>query len=80
VALEVTLARLLSDRRQLLQGLFSHIAVWPITSVLFVCHAYRLLMWSCPQVVDPKIKAFMYTWGEGRITAEGERIPGGSLH
>lgn len=27
------------------------------------------------QVVDPKIKAFMYTWGEGRITAEGERIP-----
>ena len=28
------------------------------------------------QVVDPKIKAFMYTWGEGRVTAEGERIPG----
>lgn len=27
------------------------------------------------QVVDPKIKAFMYTWGEGRLTAEGERIP-----
>ncbi|KDD76315.1 inward potassium channel rectifier, partial [Helicosporidium sp. ATCC 50920] len=27
------------------------------------------------QVVDPKIKAFMYTWGEGRVTAEGERIP-----
>lgn len=31
------------------------------------------------QVVDPKIKAFMYTWGEGRITAEGERIPGAAL-
>lgn len=28
------------------------------------------------QVVDPKIKAFMYTWGEGRVTAEGEQIPG----
>ena len=27
-------------------------------------------------MVDPKIKCFMYTWGEGRITAEGERIPG----
>lgn len=27
------------------------------------------------QVVDPKIKAFMYTWGGGRITAEGEKIP-----
>ncbi|KAK2080060.1 hypothetical protein QBZ16_002456 [Prototheca wickerhamii] len=27
------------------------------------------------QVVDPKIKAYLYTWGEGRITAEGERVP-----
>ncbi|EFN59959.1 hypothetical protein CHLNCDRAFT_133057 [Chlorella variabilis] len=27
------------------------------------------------QVVDPKIKAFMYTWGDGRVTAEGEKIP-----
>lgn len=28
------------------------------------------------QVVDPKIKAYLYTWGDGRITAEGERVPG----
>jgi hypothetical protein len=27
------------------------------------------------QVVEPKVKAFLYTWGQGRITAEGERIP-----
>ncbi|KAL6773734.1 IRK1B [Auxenochlorella protothecoides x Auxenochlorella symbiontica] len=27
------------------------------------------------QVVDPKIKAYLYTWGDGRITAEGERVP-----
>lgn len=31
------------------------------------------------QVVDPKIKAYLYTWGDGRITAEGERVPGGRL-
>lgn len=30
------------------------------------------------QVVDPKIKAYLYTWGDGRITAEGERVPGGA--
>lgn len=28
------------------------------------------------QVIEPKLKAFLYTWGEGRVTAEGERIPG----
>ena len=27
------------------------------------------------QVVEPKVKAYLYTWGEGRITAENERIP-----
>ncbi|KAL4517172.1 hypothetical protein Ndes2437B_g06780 [Nannochloris sp. 'desiccata'] len=27
------------------------------------------------QVVEPKVKAYLYTWGQGRITAEGERIP-----
>ncbi len=26
-------------------------------------------------VVAPKIRAFLYTWGEGRVTAEGELIP-----
>ena len=26
-------------------------------------------------MVEPKIRAFLYTWGEGRTTAEGERIP-----
>ena len=27
------------------------------------------------QVVEPKVRAYLYTWGEGRITAESERIP-----
>ena len=27
------------------------------------------------QVVEPKVKVYMYTWGQGRTTAEGERIP-----
>lgn len=27
------------------------------------------------QVVEPKVRAYLYTWGEGRITAENERIP-----
>lgn len=27
------------------------------------------------QVVEPAVKAFLYTWGKGRITAEGEHIP-----
>ena len=27
------------------------------------------------QVVEPKVKAYLYTWGQGRITAEGEKIP-----
>lgn len=27
------------------------------------------------QVVEPKVKAYLYTWGDGRVTAEGERIP-----
>jgi len=27
------------------------------------------------QVVEPRVKVYMYTWGEGRVTAEGERIP-----
>ena len=32
---------------------------------------------SCTgQVIEPRVRAFLYTWGEGRLTAEGERIPG----
>ena len=27
------------------------------------------------QVVEPAVKAFLYTWGRGRTTAEGEHIP-----
>ncbi|GAB4816589.1 hypothetical protein N2152v2_003635 [Parachlorella kessleri] len=27
------------------------------------------------QVVQPSIRAYLYTWGEGRVTAEGEKIP-----
>lgn len=27
------------------------------------------------QVVQPTVKAFLYLWGEGRTTAEGEFIP-----
>ena len=27
------------------------------------------------QVVEPKVRAYLYTWGEGRMTAEGEYIP-----
>ena len=27
------------------------------------------------QVIEPQVKAYLYTWGEGRNTAEGEHIP-----
>lgn len=27
-----------------------------------------------PQVVEPRVTAYLYTWGEGRITSEGESI------
>jgi hypothetical protein len=27
------------------------------------------------QVVAPKVQAFLYTWGDGRETAEGEYLP-----
>ena len=30
---------------------------------------------SLLQVVEPAVKAFLYTWGKGRTTAEGEHIP-----
>ena len=29
----------------------------------------------CLQVIEPQVKAYLYTWGEGRNTAEGEHIP-----
>ena len=42
----------------------------------------KAYLYTCPnefgvvaQVVEPKVKAYLYTWGEGRRTAEGEHIP-----
>ena len=32
------------------------------------------------QVISPTTKAFLYTWGEGRTTAEGEYIPARCEH
>ncbi len=29
----------------------------------------------CEQVIEPQVKAYLYTWGEGRNTADGEHIP-----
>lgn len=26
------------------------------------------------QVVEPKVTAYIYTWGAGRVTSEGEKI------
>ncbi len=26
-------------------------------------------------VIDPRVRVIMYTWGPGRLTAEGEQIP-----
>lgn len=31
--------------------------------------------WCYLQVIEPQVKAYLYTWGEGRNTAEGEHIP-----
>lgn len=31
--------------------------------------------WYGLQVIEPQVKAYLYTWGEGRNTAEGEHIP-----
>ena len=33
-------------------------------------HGHALL-----QVVAPNLRAFLYTWGAGRVTGEGEHIP-----
>lgn len=27
------------------------------------------------KVVEPAVKGYLYTWGKGRTTAEGEHIP-----
>lgn len=37
------------------------------------CHA-MITMLSL-QVVNPHMRAHLYTWGAGHVTAEGERIP-----
>ncbi|KAK9916760.1 hypothetical protein WJX75_006642 [Coccomyxa subellipsoidea] len=36
---------------------------------------FRVADFRRSQVVEPKVKAYLYTWGEGRRTAEGEHIP-----
>lgn len=36
---------------------------------------FRIADVRATQVVEPHVKAFLYTWGAGRVTAEGERIP-----
>lgn len=33
------------------------------------------MMLALEQVVEPAVKAYLYTWGKGRTTAEGEHIP-----
>jgi hypothetical protein len=41
---------------------------------------HHIMSKSCilllPQVIEPRVKAWLYTWGEGRVTAEGEHIQG----
>ncbi|KAK9856462.1 hypothetical protein WJX84_003016 [Apatococcus fuscideae] len=36
---------------------------------------FRIADLRSTQVVEPKVKAYLYTWGAGRTTAEGEHIP-----
>lgn len=54
-------------------------------AVCTVRHAIPLLLTGGPpafmtwrggvQVIAPRVKAYLYTWGEPRFTAEGDRIP-----
>ena len=44
------------------------------TSEIGIAHC--LTVQNCAgQVVSPRVRAFLYTWGGGRTTAEGEHIP-----
>jgi len=36
---------------------------------------FRIADLRSAQVVEPKVRAYLYTWGEGRKTAEEEKIP-----
>lgn len=36
---------------------------------------FRVADIRATQVVEPRIKVYLYTWGDGRLTAEGECIP-----
>ena len=42
-----------------------------------VCSMFRVgdIAMKRAQVVAPELKAFLYTWGDGRTTQEGEHIP-----
>ncbi|KAK9805912.1 hypothetical protein WJX73_004138 [Symbiochloris irregularis] len=35
---------------------------------------FRIADFRKTQVVEPRVTAYLYTWGEGRVTAEGEHI------
>lgn len=39
---------------------------------------FRVADFQSTQVVEPKVKAFLYTWGAGRTTAEGRGGGGGA--
>lgn len=51
-------------------GLRQHCACCNVPWHTFNC---LFLPFLC-QVIEPKVKAFLYTWGEGRYTAEGARV------
>lgn len=44
-------------------------------NALAICLAAVLIHVAFEQVIEPQVKAYLYTWGEGRNTAEGEHIP-----
>lgn len=39
------------------------------------CSMFRIGDIQNSTVVSPRVHCFMYTWGDGRVTAEGEHIP-----
>ncbi len=51
-----------------------------LTTLCRCLHTARLaacvnLLVSLSQVIAPRVKAYLYTWGPPRYTAEGDRIP-----
>ena len=43
-------------------------------SILSACMGGAQACCLAVKVVEPKVTAYLYTWGEGRITSEGENI------